>query len=130
MNMGNGMMLVLSEPKKEAAEIQAEPDLAYFSRLLMDPKTGLAYKDPAPHDFSFNSPMGACPYCHGLGTVTQVDRSKIMPDMKLSIAEGGIVPIGKKKQNLIFAQIEALLSGYGYTLNTPLEEISPRGRSA
>jgi excinuclease ABC subunit A len=130
MNMGNGMMLVLSEPKKEAAETQAEPDLAYFSRMLMDPKTGLAYKDPAPHDFSFNSPMGACPYCHGLGTVTQVDRSKIMPDMKLSIAEGGIVPIGKKKQNLIFAQIEALLSGYGYTLNTPLEEISDEAMTA
>ena len=116
MRMGEGMMMILS------ADL---PDqIRYYSRTLMDPVTGISYKDPAPHDFSFNSPMGACPHCHGLGTVTMVDRDKIIPDPKLSIAQGGIVPLGKQKKSMIFWQIEALLNEYEATLDTPIKDLS------
>ncbi len=115
MRMGEGMMMVM--------EKDGDEKIKYYSRMLMDPVTGLAYKDPAPHDFSFNSPMGACPHCHGLGHVTQVDREKIIPNPKLSIAAGGIAPLGKKKNSMIFWQIEALLGTYQCSLDTPIDEL-------
>jgi excinuclease ABC subunit A len=121
MKMGEGMMMILDGDKKDASGRLTE--VRHFSRTLMDPATGLSYKDPAPHDFSFNSPMGACPHCHGLGEVTQVDREKIIPDPRLSIAEGGIVPLGKKKKSIIFWQIECLLATYDATLDTPIQEL-------
>lgn len=96
----------------------------YFSRLLMCPTTGISYADPAPHNFSFNSPRGACPYCKGLGFVTEIDREKVIPDPTMSIAEGGIAPLGKAKKTLFFAQLEALGEKYGFTLKTPINEIS------
>ena len=112
MRQGDGMMMIL-----------CDENMKYYSRTLMDPVTGLSYKDPAPHDFSFNSPMGACPHCHGLGTVTMVDRTKIIPDTSLSIADGGIVPLGKKKKSMIFWQIEALLETYDCTLDDPISSL-------
>lgn len=115
MRMGEGMIMVV--------EKDVEDNIKYYSRMLMDPITGLAYKDPAPHDFSFNSPMGACPHCHGLGKVTAVDRSKIIPDPTMSIGEGGISPLGKAKNSMIFWQIEALLSKYECALDTPIQDI-------
>lgn len=116
MRMGEGMMMILSADFPDS--------IRYYSRTLMDPVTGISYKDPAPHDFSFNSPMGACPHCHGLGTVTMVDRDKIIPNPSLSIAEGGIVPLGKQKKSMIFWQIEALLQTYDANLDTPIKDLS------
>lgn len=112
MKQGEGMMMIL-----------CGDELKYYSRTLMDPVSGISYKDPAPHDFSFNSPMGACPHCHGLGTVTMVDRAKIIPDPSLSIADGGIVPLGKKKKSMIFWQIEALLETYDCSLDDPINTL-------
>lgn len=121
MKLGEGMMMILDgDIKDKDGELC---DVRHYSRQLMDPATGLSYKDPAPHDFSFNSPMGACPCCHGIGTVTMVDREKIIPDSTLSIAEGGIVPLGKKKKSMIFWQIAALLGTYDCTLDTPIKDI-------
>lgn len=93
---------------------------AHYSQSLMDPATGLSYREPAPHNFSFNSPLGACPCCKGLGTVNIVDVEKIIPDSSKSIAEGGIVPLGKQKNSMIFWQIAAICEKYGATLKTPL----------
>jgi excinuclease ABC subunit A len=121
MRMGEGSMMILDGDKKDASGRLT--DVRHFSRTLMDPATGLSYKDPAPHDFSFNSPMGACPHCHGLGSVTQVDREKLIPNPRLSIADGGIAPLGKKKRSIIFAQIEGLLATYDATLDTRIEEL-------
>lgn len=98
--------------------------LAHFSQELMDPETGLSYHDPAPHNFSFNSPQGACPKCKGLGYVNIVDRAKIVPDEKLSIAKGAIAPLGKYTENFTFQQIRAILEGNGFTINTPFAELS------
>jgi len=114
MRQGEGMLMILCPDNDE---------MRYYSRTLMDPATGLSYKDPAPHDFSFNSPMGACPHCHGLGTVTMVDRTKIIPNDKLSIADGGIVPLGKKKKSMIFWQIEALLQTYECSIDDPIASL-------
>lgn len=114
MKQGNGLILILD----------AESNLIrHYSRTLMDPVTGLSYSDPAPHNFSFNSPQGACPECKGLGFVNIIDREKIMPDQTKSIYEGGIIPLGKYKNSLIFWQIEAICDKYGVTLKTPLKEI-------
>ena len=112
MRHGEGMMMILCDDK-----------LKYYSRSLMDPATGLSYKEPAPHDFSFNSPMGACPHCHGLGAVSMVDRTKIIPDTSLSIAEGGIVPLGKQKKSMIFWQIEALLETNDCKIDDPISTL-------
>lgn len=114
MRQGEGMLMILCPDDNQ---------MRYYSRTLMDPATGLSYKDPAPHDFSFNSPMGACPHCHGLGTVTMVDRTKIIPNPKLSIADGGIVPLGKKKKSMIFWQIEALLQTYECSIDDPISSL-------
>ncbi|MFW6099957.1 MAG: excinuclease ABC subunit UvrA [Bacteroidota bacterium] len=95
----------------------------YFSRKHMCPTTGLSYNEPAPHTFSFNSPQGACPKCNGLGVTDDINPGKTIPDPKLSIREGGIEPFGKYKDMLIFWQLEAIASKYGFTLDTPIENI-------
>ncbi|MFW6104160.1 MAG: excinuclease ABC subunit UvrA, partial [Bacteroidota bacterium] len=95
----------------------------YFSRKLMCPTTGLSYNEPAPHTFSFNSPQGACPKCNGLGVVDDINLERVIPSHKLSIREGGIEPFGKYKDILIFWQLEAIAKKYGFTLDTPIEEI-------
>ena len=101
----------------------ATDEISYYSKTLMDPSTGLSYLDPAPHNFSFNSPQGACHKCKGLGYVNLVDREKIMPDMSLSIKEGGVRPLGKYKNSLVFWQIAAICEKYGCDINTPLSEL-------
>lgn len=95
----------------------------YFSKRLMCPTTGISYKDPAPNIFSFNSPEGACPRCKGLGYVNEIDIKKVIPDDSLSIRNGGIVPLGKYKNQMIFWQIEALLQKYECDLKTPIKDI-------
>ena len=101
----------------------ATDEISYYSKTLMDPSTGLSYLDPAPHNFSFNSQQGACHKCKGLGYVNLVDREKIMPDMSLSIKEGGVLPLGKYKNSLVFWQIAAICEKYGCDINTPLSEL-------
>ncbi len=98
-------------------------EIAHYSQLLMDSVSGISYREPAPHNFSFNSPQGACPVCKGLGKVNLIDRAKIMPDMSVSIAKGGIVPLGKQKNTMIFWQIAAICEKYGCTLSTPLRDL-------
>ncbi|MEN8956550.1 MAG: excinuclease ABC subunit UvrA, partial [Flavobacteriales bacterium] len=99
-------------------------DLKFFSKSLMCPTTGIAYEEPEPNFFSFNSPYGACQSCRGLGTVLEIDIKKIIPDDKLSVKKGAFSPLGKYSQNWIFRQVEALLEMEGYTVNTPLKEVS------
>ncbi|MBO4954892.1 MAG: excinuclease ABC subunit UvrA [Muribaculaceae bacterium] len=95
----------------------------HFSQHLMDAETGLSYREPAPHNFSFNSPQGACETCKGLGFINVVDREKIMPNLKASIHSGGIIPLGKYRDSMIFWQIEAICRKHGCTLKTPLAEL-------
>lgn len=94
--------------------------VAYFSQSLMDPKSGISYREPAPHNFSFNSPLGACRCCKGLGYVNIIDKEKIIPNPTLSIKDGGILPLGKQKGTMIFWQIEAICKKYGCSLKTPI----------
>jgi len=96
----------------------------HFSRFLMCPTTGISYSEPEPNSFSFNSPYGACPKCNGLGTISEIDIKKIIPDRKKSIRKGGIVPLGEYKPSWIFKQVEAIGEKYGFDINTPIEEIS------
>lgn len=96
----------------------------YYSKKLMCPTTGIAYQDPAPHHFSFNSPKGSCPACNGMGVVPELDVHKLIPDRSKSIRKGGIQLLGSYRNQLIFWQIEALLKKHGYTLDTPIEKIS------
>ena len=114
MKQGSGLILIQDAESNEAR---------YYSRELMCPSTGLSYSEPAPHNFSFNSPMGACPRCKGIGTVDKIDIDKIIPDRELSIAKGGILPLGKEKSNLFFWQITAICEKYGVTLQTPIKNI-------
>ena len=114
LRQGEGTMMILD---KDSGEVRN------FSKKLMDPVTGIAYGDPAPNMFSFNSPEGACPRCKGLGVVNEIDMAKVVPDDKLSIHEGAIVPLGKYKNQLIFWQIEVILNNYGCTLKTPFKDI-------
>jgi len=95
----------------------------FFSSQLMCPTSGISYNEPAPHSFSFNSPQGACPHCNGLGTINDVDISKIIPDVSKNIREGAILPLGKQRNSLIFWQLEAIARRYGFTLDTPVKEI-------
>ncbi|MBR6746073.1 MAG: excinuclease ABC subunit UvrA [Muribaculaceae bacterium] len=97
--------------------------IGHYSQSLMDPVSGISYREPAPHNFSFNSPQGACPCCKGLGTVDLVDRTKIIPNDILSIAQGGIAPLGKQKNTLVFSQIDAICEKHGVGLNTPINEL-------
>lgn len=96
---------------------------AYFSQTLMDPVSGISYREPAPHNFSFNSPLGACPCCKGLGYVNIVDRNKIIPNPALSIHEGAVLPLGKYKNSVIFWQIDAICKKYGCTIKTPVKDL-------
>lgn len=96
----------------------------YFSRSLMCPTTGIAYSEPAPHNFSFNSPQGACPKCKGLGTTEIVEIDKLIPDPKLSIFDGGIAPLGKYGKSVVFMQLGWVGEKYNFTLHTPIEKIS------
>ena len=105
-------------------------EVRYFSRMLMCPTTGISYNEPAPHNFSFNSPQGACPKCNGLGRIAEIDLDKIIPDKEISIGRGGIVPLGVQKNSLIWWQIEALGEKYDFTLKTPVSEISQEGLDA
>ncbi len=97
--------------------------IGHYSKKLMDPTTGLSYAEPAPHNFSFNSPQGACRKCKGLGYVNIIDRDKIMPNIRTSIYDGGIVPLGKYKNSLIFWQIAAICEKYGVTIKTPINDL-------
>jgi excinuclease ABC subunit A len=121
MKHGHGILMILDHDTQEAK---------YYSRLLMCPTTGVSYAEPAPHNFSFNSPQGACPRCNGLGRVTEIDMNKIMPDKSKSISKGGIAPLGPYKNSLIFWQIEALGEKHGFKLDTPVKDISEEGLQA
>ncbi len=114
MKHGSGLILIQDV---ETGEIR------HYSKSLMCPTTGISYSEPAPHNFSFNSPQGACPRCKGIGTVDQIDMEKIVPKPELSIAAGGIAPLGKERSNLLFWQIAAICDKYGVTLKTPIKDI-------
>ncbi len=115
----------LDQGDKEMLVCDADTnEVAYYSQELMDPVSGISYHDPAPHNFSFNSPQGACPCCKGLGYVNLIDRAKIVPNEKLSIHGGALVPLGKYRETLIFLQIRAILEANGYNIKTPFEELS------
>ena len=114
MKQGEGEMLV--------CEMDTN-GVRHYSKHLMCPTSGISYRDPAPHDFSFNSPQGACPRCKGLGFVHVIDRSKVIPDPTLSLREGGFAPLGKARGAMIFWQVEAVLEEYGCTIDTPLGEV-------
>ena len=114
MKQGDGLIMILD---KDTGSIK------HFSKRLMCPTTGISYSDPAPNNFSFNSPQGACPHCKGLGVINEIDLTKVMPDRRLSIYEGGIAPLGKYKNQMIFWQVEAILKKYDYTLKTPIAEL-------
>jgi len=96
----------------------------------MCPSTGISYNEPAPHNFSFNSPQGACPKCNGLGQISEIDLEKIIPDNTKSIQNGGIAPLGSHKNTLVFWQIEALGEMFGFTLKTPMKDIPEDGLNA
>ena len=104
-------------------EVDSE-EAAYYSQELMDPATGISYHDPAPHNFSFNSPQGMCPRCKGLGYVNIIDRAKIVPDENLSIYQGALTPIGKYRDSVIFMQLRSILESHGFNLKTPFRELS------
>ncbi len=114
MKQGGGQIMILDADTQE---------IRHYSRTLMDPQTGLSYSEPAPHNFSFNSPQGACHKCKGLGYVNIIDKEKIIPNDEKSIYEGGVVPLGKYKNSLIFWQIAAICEKYGATLKTPIKEL-------
>ena len=114
MQQGDGLLMIL--------DLQSE-NVRHYSKRLMCPVTGLSYREPAPHNFSFNSPQGACPKCKGLGVVNQIDVEKVIPDRELSIYEGAVIPLGKYKNSMIFWQIAALLEKYEAPLKTPVKEL-------
>ena len=115
MKAGDGLIMILDNDTKEAK---------FFSKRLMCPTTGMAYSDPAPNNFSFNSPQGACPKCKGLGVINEIDMEKVIPQRDVSIYNGAIAPLGKYKNQMIFWQIDAVLKHYGFDLKTPVEELS------
>ncbi len=100
-------------------------EVLHFSRLLMCPTSGISYPEPEPSLFSFNSPYGACPTCSGLGEVSEIDQEKVIPDPKLSIKKGGLAPIGEYKKNWFFEKLDNFLQQEGFSLNTPIQDISP-----
>ncbi|MBQ5700553.1 MAG: excinuclease ABC subunit UvrA [Alistipes sp.] len=115
MNQGKGTM---------ALHDYSDDSMRYYSRHLMCPTTGVAFEDPEPYTFSFNSPKGACQHCNGLGEEAVFDMDKVLPDKTMTIAEGGIAPLGKQKDNIYFATIIALGKRYGFTTNTTIDELS------
>jgi excinuclease ABC subunit A len=114
MKQGDGLIMLLNADSDK---------IRYYSRRLMCPVTGLSYSDPAPHNFSFNSPQGSCPRCKGLGTMNIIDIEKIVPNPAISIYNGAIVPLGKYRYSQIFMQIESLCQNYGVTIKTPFNEL-------
>ena len=112
--LGEGLIMIY--------DMQTE-SIRHYSRLLMCPTSGISYPDPAPHAFSFNSPQGACPRCKGLGYVSLIDTEKVMPDSSLSVRQGGIAPLGKARQTMIFWEIEAILEKYDVTMDTPVGQL-------
>ena len=114
MKQGDGLIMILD---------QDTGSVKHFSKRLMCPTTGISYSDPAPNNFSFNSPQGACPHCKGLGVINEIDLDKVIPNKQASIREGGIVPLGKYKNQMIFWQVEAILKKFECDLNTPIAEI-------
>lgn len=114
MKQGEGLLMIMDY---ETGAVK------YFSRRLMCPTTGISYGDPAPNTFSFNSPQGACPRCKGLGYINEIDLEKVIPNRKLSIHDGAIVPLGKYKNQMIFWQIDAILKKYDLDIKTPIDEI-------
>ena len=114
MKQGEGLVMILD---KDSGAIK------HFSKRLMCPTTGISYSDPAPNNFSFNSPQGACPHCKGLGYINMIDLGKVIPDKKLNIHDGGIVPLGKYKNQMIFWQVEAILKKFDCDLKTPISDI-------
>jgi excinuclease ABC subunit A len=110
---GKGIMMVMEENGK----------VHHFSKFLMDPKTGLAYDEPAPNTFSFNSPYGACPTCNGLGQIEEITEASVIPDKSLSISRGGILPLGEYRDIWIFKKIDSILKRYKATLSTPIKDI-------
>ncbi len=114
MKQGDGLLMIMD---------YETGDVKHFSRRLMCPTTGISYSDPAPNTFSFNSPQGACPRCKGLGYINEIDLQKVIPNRKHSIHEGGIAPLGKYKNQMIFWQIDAILQKYECTLKTPIQDI-------
>ena len=121
MEDGDGVMMVIEK-------LSAIP--RYFSRALMCPETGIAYKNPEPNSFSFNSPKGACKVCNGLGKFKIVDEEKIFPNKHLSINKGGIAPIANRKSDWILGQIELIGKKFDFTLNTPIYKIPNQGIDA
>ena len=115
MKQGDGLVMIL---EKDTGTVK------HFSKRLMCPTTGISYSDPAPNNFSFNSPQGACPHCKGLGYINMIDLEKVIPDKKQNIHDGGIAPLGKYKNQMIFWQIEAMLKKYDFDLKTPIQDIS------
>lgn len=115
LKQGRGVMMVLQEESNQ---------LRHFSRNLMCPVTGIAYDEPEPNTFSFNSPYGACPKCNGLGKISEIDLTKVFPDPTKSLRKGGIAPVGEYKNNWIFNQLEGIGIRYGFTLDTPVGEIN------
>lgn len=115
LDQGDNVMMILDSTNNEPR---------FFSRQLMCPVTGISYNEPAPHSFSFNSPQGACPHCNGLGEISSIDEKKLIPDRELSIRKGGIEPLGKYRNVWIFWQIEAIAEKNGFTLDTPIKDIS------
>ena len=114
MKQGDGLVMILDKDSGNAK---------YFSKHLMCPTSGISYSDPAPNNFSFNSPQGACPHCKGLGIINEIDLEKVIPNRKQSIYEGAIVPLGKYKNQMIFWQIDAILKKYDCQLKTPIADI-------
>ncbi len=114
MRQGDGVVMILDKD---------DGSLRSFSKRLMCPTTGISYADPAPNRFSFNSPEGACPHCKGLGYINEIDLDKVMPDKRMSIAEGAITPLGKYRNQMIFWQIDAILQKYDCTIKTPVKDI-------
>ena len=115
MKQGEGLIMIIDHETGEAK---------YFSKRLMCPTSGISYDDPAPNLFSFNSPMGACPRCKGLGYVNEIDLDKVIPNRHISIYDGAIVPLGKYKNQMIFWQIDAILQKYDFDLKTPVADLS------
>lgn len=113
MKEGKGVIMLLEEGGKAH----------HYSKFLMDPKTGLSYDEPAPNNFSFNSPYGACPTCNGLGQIEEITEESVIPDKKLSISRGGILPLGEYRDIWIFKKIEAILKRYKLALTTPIKDI-------
>lgn len=116
MKFGRGTLLMMDNDTEK---------VEYYSRLLMDPSSGISYNEPEPNTFSFNSPYGACPRCNGLGMISEADMDKIMPDPSRSIRKGGLAPLGEYRESWIFKQVEGILKNQGFSIDTPVGELNP-----